>query len=128
MFDYKKDNKLFYLPKNKPEIIQIPAMRFAMIEGEGDPNGEAFSKVTEALYSFSCAVKMSYKGDNKPSDYYDYTVFPLEGIWDLVDYSLGNKDKSNFKYKLMIRQPEFVSDEVFTLFLDLTKRKSRMRF
>lgn len=123
MFDYKKNDKAFYLPKNKPEIIDIPSMRFAMIEGEGDPNGDAFSKVTEALYAFSYAVKMSYKGEHKPDGYYEYTVFPFEGIWDLVDPSRGISDKSNFKYELMIRQPDFVNEDVFSFFLELAKKK-----
>ena len=123
MVDYKKTFKSFYMPKNKPEIIEIPTMRFAMIEGEGDPNGETFAKVTEALYSFSYAVKMSYKGENKPEGYYEYTVFPLEGIWDLVDHSKGISDKSNLKYQLMIRQPDFVTEEVFSFFMDYTKKK-----
>jgi hypothetical protein len=128
MIDYKKDYKAFYLPKNKPECIEIPEMTFIVIEGEGDPNGEAFGIETEALYSFSYAVKMSYKGADKPEGYYEYTVFPLEGEWDLIDKSKGPGpnglvDKSNLKYKLMIRQPEFVTQDVFSYFIDKVKKK-----
>lgn len=121
--DYKKDFKSLYLPKSTPELIQVPLMRFAVIEGSGDPNGPEFAEVTEALYGLSYAIKMSYKGDDKPDGYFEYTVFPLEGEWDLVDYTKGNKDKSNFKYNLMIRQPEFVTDEVFQYFLEKVKKK-----
>lgn len=121
--DYKKDFKSLYLPKSTPELIQVPLMRFAVIEGSGDPNGPEFAEATEALYSLSYAIKMSYKGDDVPVGYHEYTVFPLEGEWDLVDYTKGNKDKSNFKYQLMIRQPDFVTEEVFQLFLEKVKKK-----
>ena len=82
--DYKKQFKSLYLPKKQPEIMAVPPLRFAMLDGHGDPNGEAFAEVVAALYSFSYAVKMSYKSKAVPDGYYDYTVFPLEGVWDLA--------------------------------------------
>ena len=107
MVDYKKDFNHLYLPKTLPEVIEVPSMSFLMINGLGDPNGEDFAKATEALYSLSYAVRMSYKKDVVPVGYYEYTVFPLEGVWDLLDYSKPATDKSNFKYTIMIRQPDF---------------------
>lgn len=121
--DYKKDFKHLYLPKTSPEVIEVPSMSFLMINGSGDPNGEDFAKATEALYSLSYAVRMSYKKDVVPVGYYEYTVFPLEGVWDLLDYSKPATDKSNFKYTIMIRQPDFLTKELFSLFLEQTKRK-----
>lgn len=121
--DYKKAYKDLYLPKNSPVIIEVPTMSFAMIDGEGDPNGEEFALATAALYSFSYAVKMSYKSDNVPTGYYDYTVFPLEGVWDLIDKTKPVTDKSNYKYTIMIRQPEFLTTELFERFLAETKKK-----
>lgn len=121
--DYKKTFKSFYLPKAKPEIIDVPKMKFIMINGTGDPNNEEFEKAVEALYALSYAVKMSYKTKEVPPNYYEYTVFPLEGIWDLIDPSLSEKDKHNFKYTIMIRQPDFLTDEWFEKFLAQTKKK-----
>jgi hypothetical protein len=60
-------------------------MSFIMVSGTGDPNGERFALATEALYSLSYAVKMSYRSNDVPDGYYEYTVFPLEGVWDLID-------------------------------------------
>jgi len=117
--DYKKDYKHLYLPKAVPEIP------FFMVNGSGDPNGEQFAKLTEALYSLSYAVRMSYKSDDVPAGYYEYTVFPLEGVWDLLDYSKPSTDKSNFKYTIMIRQPDFVTEETFKRFLEQTKKKKQ---
>ena len=85
--EYKKAYKDLYLPTKEPNIIEIPLINFAIIDGEGDPNGDEFAQATAALYSFSYAVKMSYKSNEVPTNFYDYTVFPLEGVWDLVDKS-----------------------------------------
>lgn len=121
--DYKKDYKNIYLPKTNPVIIDIPKMQYIMINGTGNPNGEGFAKDTEALYSISYAIKMSYKSKDIPEGYYEYTVFPLEGIWDLVDKSKPSTDKDNYKYTIMIRQPDFLTDELFGEFLEQTKKK-----
>jgi len=121
--DYKKDYKHLYLPKTSPEIVEVPKMPFFMLSGSGDPNREEFVREMQALYSLSYAVKMSYKSDDVPAGYYEYTVFPLEGVWDLIDYSKPATDKSNFKYTIMIRQPDFMTDQLFARFLEQTKRK-----
>lgn len=121
--DYKKDFKQFYIPKAVPELVEVPNMMFFMVDGSGDPNGEEFSKVVEALYSLSYAVRMSYKSENVPEGYYEYTVFPLEGVWDLLDRTKPPTDKSNLKYTMMIRQPDFVTEQWFQRFLEQTKRK-----
>lgn len=120
---YKKDFKHLYLPKASPEVIEVPSIQFIMVDGSGDPNGEEFAKATEALYSLSYAVKMSYKRDVVPVGYYEYTVFPLEGVWDLIDKSKPATDKSNLKYTIMIRQPDFLTEELFNQFLEETKKK-----
>lgn len=123
--EYKKVYKDIYIPPTKPVILEIPPIKFAVIRGEGDPNGDAFARATEALYTFSYAVKMSYKGDDVPEGFYDYTVFPLEGEWDLVDKSKSSKDKSNYAYAIMIRQPDFLTDELFERFIKVAKKKKQ---
>lgn len=121
--EYKRAYKDLYLPKAIPSIVTVPSINFAMIEGVGDPNGEEFGLTTAALYSFSYAVKMSYKSDNVPEGFYDYTVFPLEGEWDLVDKTIASTVKSNYKYKIMIRQPDFLTTDLFKRFLLQVKKK-----
>lgn len=121
--DYKKDFKDLYLPKNSPSIIEVPSMKFVMIDGQGDPNGEEFASATTALYSFSYVVKMSYKSKEIPEGFYDYTVFPLEGVWDLADKTKSITDKSNYVYSIMIRQPDFLTNELFERFIAETKKK-----
>ncbi len=121
--DYKKAYKELYLPKKNPVIVTVPPINFVMIDGEGNPNGEEFVLATGALYSFSYGVKMSYKSKDVPIGYFDYVVSPLEGVWDLVDKTLSPTDKNNFKYKIMIRQPEFLTTDLFERFLSETKKK-----
>ncbi|RUS48762.1 hypothetical protein ELR57_04155 [Cohnella sp. AR92] len=116
------------MPKTVPEIVEVPRIPFFMVSGSGDPNGEEYSMAVEALYTMSYAVRMSHKSDNVPAGYYEYTVFPLEGEWDLVDRSKPATDKSNFKYTIMIRQPYFVTVEIFERFLDQSKRKKSNPF
>lgn len=121
--DYRKTFKKLYIPGTSPEITEIPSFRFAAIEGEGDPNSYEFAEATGALYSFSYAVKMSYKSKDVPSGYYEYTVFPLEGVWDLVDKTKPVEEKSNYKYTIMIRQPDFLTDELFERLISELKKK-----
>ncbi|TLS51367.1 hypothetical protein FE782_14720 [Paenibacillus antri] len=121
--DYKKQDKSLYLPKERPDIVRVPRMTFIAIEGQGDPNGDEFASATAALYSLSYAAKMSYKSEAPPEGYYEYTVYPLEGVWDLIDVSVPPTVKSNLKYKLMIRQPAFLDDALFERLRRETSRK-----
>lgn len=121
--DYKKEYRNLYLPKKSPVIVTVPIIPFIMIDGDGDPNSEEFALATAALYSLSYSVKMSYKSDNIPMNYYNYTVFPLEGVWSLKDITKPCSEKSNFKYNIMIRQPDFLTTELFERFLTETKKK-----
>ncbi|WHX50931.1 GyrI-like domain-containing protein [Paenibacillus woosongensis] len=123
--DYKKDFKHLYMPKTSPEIVEVPSIPFIMINGSGDPNGKDFAMATEALYSLSYAVRMSYKSDDVPVGYYEYTVFPLEGVWDLLDRTKPATDKTNFKYTIMIRQPDFLTESLFKRFLEHTRNKKQ---
>jgi hypothetical protein len=126
--EYRKTYKHIYVPKTTPAIIDVPKMPYIIVSGSGNPNNEEFAKATEALYSVSYAVKMSYKSNDVPPGYYEYTVFPLEGIWDLIDKSKPATDKDNFKYTIMIRQPDFLTHELFEKFLEQTKKKKTNPF
>ncbi|HHU18591.1 MAG TPA: transcriptional regulator [Clostridiales bacterium] len=130
-FDFKKEYKELYLPKSKPIIIDVPTMRFIMIDGKGDPNTSEFYKASvEILYGLSYSIKMSKKSGNKPEGYFDYVVPPLEGLWwfeeEYFDGNvIGKKDK--FNWTMMIRQPNFVTQHVFeTAKAVLSKKKPEL--
>ena len=128
-YEWKKKEKNLYLPKAKPEIIDIPSFKFFTLEGKGNPNDEFFADYVGALYSLSYAVKMSYKKGVEPKGFYDYTVYPLEGVWDLTekgreDYKKGFINKEELLFKLMIRQPDFV-DEAYAKFIVEEAKKNK---
>lgn len=130
-FDFKKEFKDLYLPKNTPIIINVPTMRFIMIDGKGDPNISAsYKEAVEILYSLSYSIKMSKMRGNQPNGYFDYVVPPLEGLWwfenNIFDGSvIGRKDE--FNWTMMIRQPEFVTLEFFeTIKASLSKKKPEL--
>lgn len=110
--DYKKEYKDLYMPKAKPSLIDVPAMSFLMIDGKGNPNipdGE-YQKAVEVLYTLSNTIKWS---KNKPEGYFNYIIPPLEGLWWLNDDSHSDfSKKDKYCWISMIRQPEFVTQEV----------------
>lgn len=121
----KEDLKKYYQPKASPQIIEIPTCKFITISGQGNPNGKDFQEATQALFSLSYALKMSYKKENPPKDYYEYKVFPLEGVWDLIDTLKPSTDKDNYAYTIMIQQPDFLHEELFqSLLKEVQKKKS----
>ncbi len=83
--EWKKNEKEYYLPKAKPELRKIPPFNFFSINGAGNPNDEFFAEYIGMLYLLSYAVKMSPKSGTAPKNYFEYTVYPLEGIWDIND-------------------------------------------
>jgi len=124
--EWKKHEKEIYLPKTKPEEKIIPSMNYFAIKGKGNPNDDFFKEYIEVLYAVSYAVRMSYKWENPPADYYEYTVYPLEGDWDIADKTKGNEekiDKNNLIFDLMIRQPEFVTNEFAEKIIEKVKEK-----
>ncbi|MGE0931825.1 GyrI-like domain-containing protein [Peijinzhouia sedimentorum] len=124
--EWKKHEKHIYLPKSTPEIVHIPSFKFFTINGEGNPNDDFFSEFIAVLYSLSYGIKMSPKKGMVPTGYFDYTVYPLEGIWDINDEAKksfnGTINKNDLVFKLMIRQPDFVEYEFAMQILENTKR------
>lgn len=110
-FDFKKEYKEFYLPKNKPEIVTVPEANYIAVTGQGNPNVEdgEYKKAIGILYAIAYTLKMSYKTDYKIEGFYEYVVPPLEGFWWDIDYS--NKD--GYKRISVIRLPDFISEKDF---------------
>ena len=115
-FDFKKEYKEFYMPPQKPVIVEIPQMNYIAVSGKGDPNLEdgEYSNAMNLLYGIAYTVKMSYKGSHKIEGFFEYVVPPLEGFWwqdDIkgVDYSR----KDTFQWISIIRLPDFVTEADF---------------
>ena len=131
VFDFKKEYKELYKPKDKPSIINVEKANFIAVRGVGDPNSEnsEYKQSISLLYPIAYAIKMSKKGDYKIDGYFDFVVPPLEGFWwqegiKRVDYA--NKDSFNFIS--LIRMPDFVTKEVFEWAIEETTRKKKKDF
>lgn len=125
--EWRKKEKELYLPKTKPEVIDIPEFNFLTISGEGNPNSEFFSEYIGALYAVSYPIKMTLKKRPKPDGYSDYTVYPLEGVWDINEEAKktfnGTINKDDLVFKLMIRQPGYVSEDFAKEMIESARRK-----
>ena len=115
-FDFKKEYKEFYMPKNRPGIVTVPRMNYIAVRGQGDPNAEdgAYKQAIGLLYAIAYTIKMSKKGSHQIDGYFDYVVPPLEGFWwqegaDGIDYA----HKERFRWISVIRLPDFVRKEDF---------------
>ncbi len=128
-FDFKKEYKEFYLPKNKPVIVTVPKANYIAIRGKGDPNAEdgAYKQAIGVLYAVAYTIKMSKLGDHRIDGYYDYVVPPLEGFWwqegvDGIDYS----DKGSFCWISVIRLPDFVTKADFDWAVTTASEKKKL--
>lgn len=130
-FDYKKEYKEFYMPKNSPCIVSVPRMNYIAVRGQGDPNAEdgEYKRAIGLLYGVAFTVKMSKKGGHQMDGYFDYVVPPLEGFWwqdgvNGIDYA----QKQNFKWISVIRLPDFVTKPEFEWAVDEAARKKKADF
>ncbi|WP_028509745.1 GyrI-like domain-containing protein [Ruminococcus sp. NK3A76] len=111
-FDFKKEYKEFYMPKERPQIVDVPKANYISVTGKGDPNEQDgdYKKAIEMLYAIAYTFKMSYKTDHCIEGFFEYVVPPLEGFWwqesvEGIDYS----DKSSFNWISVIRIPDFIT-------------------
>ena len=119
----------FYMPKNKPEIVNVPKVNYIAVRGTGDPNeeGGAYQQAISILYAVAYTLKMSYKTDHKMEGFFEYVVPPLEGFWwqdgvDGADYS----DKSSFHWISVIRLPDFVEEIDFEWAKETAAKKKKL--
>ena len=130
-FDYKKEYKEFYMPKNKPSIVNIPAMNYIAVRGKGNPNEDdgEYKKSIELLYGIAFTIKMSYKGDYKIDGYFDYVVPPLEGFWwqdGIKGMDYNKKDELNFIS--IIRLPDFIREKDNKWAINEARKKKKEDF
>ena len=130
-FDYKKEYKEFYMPKNVPAIITVPKMNYIAVRGSGDPNTEdgEYKTAIGLLYAIAFTIKMSKRGNHKIEGYFDYVVPPLEGFWwqdgiEGVDYGR----KADLHWISVIRLPDFVSENDFRWALQEAEEKKKQDF
>ena len=128
-FDFKKEYKEFYMPKNKPEIVTVPKANYIAVRGKGNPNeeGGAYQQAISVLYAVAYTLKMSYKTDYKIKGFFEYVVPPLEGFWwqdniEGIDYT----DKASFNWISVIRLPDFITQRDFEWAVETAAKKKKL--
>ncbi|MCI7595147.1 MAG: GyrI-like domain-containing protein [Lachnospiraceae bacterium] len=130
-FDYKKEYKEFYIPQNKPSIVEVPPMNYIAVRGKGNPNAEdsEYKQSIGLLYGIAFTIRMSKRGNHQIDGYFDYVVPPLEGLWwqnnvKGIDYSR----KEDFNFISIIRLPDFVAKEDFDWAIEEAGKKKKEDF
>ena len=125
--DLKKELKHVSAPSAKnPEIVQVPRLQFAMIDGAIEKgyqpgNSPAFAEATQAIYSISYTLKFMVK--NRTTSPIDYPVMPLEGLWWVEDGRFDITVKDNWFFTVMILQPDIITNDIFMEGLDQVRKK-----
>lgn len=126
--EWKKQEKEIYGVKMKPCVVDIPAQKYIIVSGNGNPTDEIFSDKVAALFSMAYKIKMAYKAlAEKSNEITDYTVYPLEGIWRMAsekEYLI----KEELQYRIMIRQPDFITREMFDHTLAVIKVRKNIPY
>ena len=128
-FDFKKEYKALYMPKNRPDIVTVPKANYIAVRGQGDPN-EAdgqYQRSIGVLYAVAYTLKMSHKTEHKIEGFFEYVVPPLEGFWwqdgvERVDYT----DKSTFHWISVLRLPDFVTKADFDWAVETAEKKKKL--
>lgn len=121
-YEWKKAEKSYYNPVKVPQLVDIPAFKFFTLAGKGNPNDAFFAEYIQCLFSLSYTLKMQWKKESG----FDYAVYPLEGVWSLqtpTNQNDGVLDKDNLLFNLMIRQPDFVTEEYAADIIEKVKAK-----
>ena len=128
-FDFKKEYRQLYMPKRKPEVVEVPPANFVAVRGHGDPNEEdgAYQQAIAVLYAVAYTLRMSYKTDHHIDGFYQYVVPPLEGFWwqdGVTGVDLANK--SAFRWISVIRLPDFVGERDFAWAVGTASKKKKL--
>ena len=148
-FDFKKEYKELYMPKDKPGIVTVSSMHYVAARGSGDPNQEdgEYRQSIGLLYGISFIIKMSRKGEHRIEGYFDYVVPPLEGFWwqserQAADAMLrsdrsGRREsvagidyahKESFHWISVMRLPDFVTEDDFSWAVNEATKKKKLDF
>lgn len=120
-YEWRKAEKSLYGVKASPKVVEVPQQSFIMLDGIGNPNLPGFTEEVSALYALAYAIKMDYKKSHTNQEIQDFTVYPLEGIWQQKEQ--GELVKEELIYTIMIAQPSFISKEMVKEALEKVKVK-----
>ncbi|WP_040196846.1 GyrI-like domain-containing protein [Candidatus Soleaferrea massiliensis] len=120
--DFKKMDRAFYSAKQQPAVIELPPIPYLMVDGTGAPEDASYQQAVQLLYSIAFTIKMAKMGEWQPQGYTDFTVPPLEGLWDCGTTGFSD-NRHAWKWTSMLRMPEFVTPEVLQWACEQAKKK-----
>ena len=115
--DLKKDLRYLYVPRaRRVEIVRVPRLQFAMIDGriepsQGPSSSPAFQEAMMALYSVAYTLKFTLK--KRPRNPVDYPIMALEGLWWVEDGVFDIAKPDNWLFTLMMLLPDVISPDIF---------------
>lgn len=122
-YEWRKQEKELYGVKTTPSLVNVPTQKYVTLSGMGNPNDKLFSEKVSALFSVAYKIKMLYKQSIEVNqEINDYSVYPLEGVWSKI-FEKDELIKDELQYIIMIRQPDFITKEIFDQALETVKRK-----
>ena len=125
----QKGAREYYLPKNRPEIIEVPPFKAVAVRGKGNPNDKdgAYQKAIGILYAIAYTIKMSRKTDHQMDGYFDFVVPPLEEFWWQEDTQGIDYDRKNdLNWISFLRLPDFVTQSEFTWVVENVQKKKKL--
>src|SRR5690606_1835247 len=120
--DLKKTLDAYQAERNEFRIVDVPTMKYLMIDGHGDPNtSPEYAAAVAALFPVAYAMKFASKRELGR----DYVVMPLEGLWwaDDMDLFTSQRDKSRWDWTLMIMTPDWLDGQAFQAAVEQTAAK-----
>ncbi|MDY0236962.1 MAG: GyrI-like domain-containing protein [Gudongella sp.] len=121
--DFKKERKDLYSPKPGIFEVSVPSMRFIAVDGEGPLDGERIQGRMQTLFNLAYGIKMCRMHGIQPEGCFEYTVMPPEGLYGTREAPFDPEDETTWTWKMIIRQPEFVDEELFESVREAAKRR-----
>ncbi|MFW5415676.1 GyrI-like domain-containing protein [Nocardiopsis sp. CNT-189] len=122
--DFKKTLDAYQARRGRFRLLDVPDMRYLMVDGHGDPNtSPAFAGAIEALYPV--AYKLKFAGKRELGR--DYVVPPLEGLWwaEEMDSFTSARDKARWEWTLMIMVPDWIGPDMFAAAVEQAGARNR---
>ncbi|WP_265522116.1 GyrI-like domain-containing protein [Oerskovia flava] len=120
--DFKKTFDPYRARRGQFRVVDVPDLRYLMVDGHGDPNTSvAFADALAALYPVAYTLKFASRRELDR----DYVVPPLEGLWWAADMDAFTtaRDKSQWDWTVMLMVPDWIDADRVTSAVEQVRTK-----
>ena len=110
--DFKKSLDSYRARAGEFRVLEVPPLRYLMVDGHGDPNtAQEYADALAALYPVAYKLKFASRRELDR----DYVVPPLEALWWAPDMDAftSARDKSQWDWTAMLMVPDWITPEMF---------------